>query len=301
MYPIRINYIIATILLLTGMLFGADADRAMPSIVTVEWLKAHYDDPHLVIVDVREPALFEKGHLEHAVNMPVFRDLFNKALMLPKLDSLKEVFSKAGIDKDSLLVAYGDDQMIWAARLYWVSEVLGHKKVGLLNVGYGNWKAGELPVTTAHYQPERKEFVPNIDHTILDTKLSVLMSIGKDVIVDGRPKAFYMGEKSHAKRYGHIPKAVNYPGHMNYEHNTKGSRLKSLEVLAEHYRGLPKNKKIILYCEDGADAALNYIILKELGYKASVYEGSWLEWGNSLNLPIENPSKDLLENRKDHK
>jgi thiosulfate/3-mercaptopyruvate sulfurtransferase len=281
------------ILLVTwGTLFGGDKKAVdIPAIVTVKWLKSHYNDPHLVIIDVRKPEVYAKGHLERAVNMPVFRDLFDQNLMLPKLDFLKEVFSKAGIDKDSLVVAYGDNQMIWAARLYWVCEVLGHKKVGLLDVGYGNWQKGALPETTKLFHPQAKEFVPNIDHTILNTQLSVLLSIGKEVIIDGRPEPFYLGKKSHAKRFGHIPTALNYPGMKNYERTDSGSHLKNLDLLAEHYRELPKDKKIILYCEDGADAALNYIVLKSLGYKASVYEGSWLEWGNNPNLPIENPSK----------
>jgi len=285
------RWIFLCIFMSLTLLWGTEQKQPLPSIVTVAWLKAHYDDPHLVIVDVRKPAIFAKGHLKHAVNMPVFRDLFDQQLMLPKLDYLKEVFSNAGIDKDSLLVAYGDDQMIWAARLYWVSEVLGHKKVGILDVGYGNWKKGTLPETKDLYRPKRKEFIPNVDHTILDTQLSVLLAIGKEVIIDGRPKPFYLGEKSHAKRYGHIPGALNYPGSQNYVHHASGSRLKSLQALSAHYRGLPKDKKIILYCEDGADAALNYIVLKKLGYQASVYEGSWLEWGNNPNLPIENPAE----------
>jgi len=279
------------LLLITGsFLYGAKSNGNIPPIVTVAWLKQHYDDPDLVIVDVRKEALFRQGHLKHAVNMPVFRDLFDENLMLPKLDFLKHVFSKAGIGTQSKIVAYGNNDMIWAARLYWVAKVLGHDAVGLLDVGYGNWKEGELPVTQKVYLPEPKEFVPNIDNTILDTSLSTLVSIGKAVIIDGRPEPFYEGKKSHAKRYGHIPTALNYPGYQNYDRTEHGSKLKSLASLKRIYEGLPKDKKIILYCEDGADAALNYIILKQLGYeKASVYEGSWLEWGNDFSLPIEGP------------
>jgi thiosulfate/3-mercaptopyruvate sulfurtransferase len=182
--------------------------------------------------------------------------------------------------------------MIWAARLYWVAKVLGHDAVGLLDVGYGNWKKDTLPVTTDVYHPERKEFVPNINNKIIETSLSTLVSIGKAEILDGRPEPFYRGEKSHAKRFGHIPTAKNYPGYRNYVKTGTGSRLKSLDELKLLYSSLSKEKKIILYCEDGADAALNYIILKQLGYKkASVYEGSWLEWGNDPSLPIESSSK----------
>ena len=240
------------------------------------------------MIDTRKEEVFAKGHLKNAINMPIFRDLFDKELMLPSLDFLKTLFSNAGIDSNSLIVAYGNNDMIWAARLYWVVEVLGHKNVGLLNVGYGNWKKGLLPLSTKVFYPTKKEFVPNIDNTIIETSLSTLVSIGKAAILDGRPHAFYRGEKSHAKRFGHIPTALNYPGSQNYVKTPTGSKLKPLESLRKTYKDLPKDKKIILYCEDGADAALNYIMLKQLGYnKASIYEASWLEWGNDSNLPIE--------------
>jgi thiosulfate/3-mercaptopyruvate sulfurtransferase len=274
------------------MLQGEELQEGMPPIVTVSWLQKHYHDPDLVIIDVRKEKLFEQGHLERAVNMPVFRDLFDKKLMLPKLDFLKDIFSKAGIGTKSKIVAYGDNDMIWAARLYWVAKVLGHDAVGLLDVGYGNWKKGALPVTTDVYHPKRKEFVPNINNKIIETSLSTLVSIGKAEILDGRPEDFYHGKKSHAKRFGHIPTAKNYPGYRNYVKSDLGSRLKSLDELKVLYHDLPKEKKIILYCEDGADAALNYIILEQLGYKhASVYEGSWLEWANDFSLPIEKSDK----------
>jgi len=289
-------HILMFVALLCTYIEASSEVTKIPTIVTVDWLKNHYNDKNLVIVDVRDAKEYKKGHLKNAVNMPVFRDLFDKNLMLPKLDFLKELFSKAGIDSNSKVVAYGDNQIIWAARLYWVLEVLGHKNVGLLNVGYGNWKDGELPISTVEYKPKRKEFVPSVDNNILETQLSTYLSINKNIIIDGRPPEFYQGKKSHAKRFGHIPSALNFPGKNNYKHTKNGTILKSFGELKQLYKDLPKDKKIILYCEDGADAALNYIMLKELGYKASVYEGSWLEWGNNFNLPIEKSINDSDSN-----
>jgi len=277
--------------LLSFSLLGAELHNknSMPSIVSIKWLQSHYKNPNLVIIDVRKSDIFAQGHLKHAVNMPVFRDLFDlkNNYKMPKLNFLKQLFSRAGIDKDSLIVVYGNDQLIWAARFYWLSQVLGHKEVGLLKRGYGGWKKGELPVTTAIYTPKLKDFIPRVDNTKIETKLDVLVSIGKKVIIDGRGVKFYDGEKSHAKRFGHIPTALNYPGSQNY-HTRKDGRsvMKDISQLKKIYKNLPKDKKIILYCEDGADAALNFLVLQTLGYKASVYDGSWLEWGNDDNLPI---------------
>jgi len=260
----------------------------VPDVVSTKWLKAHYNDPHLVLIDVRDAKEFQKGHLERAVNVPVFEKLFyGKKMLMPPLSKLKELFSNSGIDEKSEIVVYGGVSPIWAARFYWLSKVLGANDVGILQVNYKNWKKGLFPITTKVYKPKYKDFAPKINNKILDTKLDVITSIGKAYIIDGRPFEFYIGKKSHAKRAGHIPKALNFPGSLTYKKTGNNSVIKSFDSLEKLYKGLSKDKPVILYCEDGADAAMNFLVLKKLGYRVSVYEGSWLEWGNDPHLPIE--------------
>ena len=281
----KIGFLVPSLIFLVSTLL--QADTKIPDIVTVGWLKKHYNDKDLVIIDVRKEEAFKKLHLKRAVNLPTFKYLFDikNNYKLPSLNVLKKVFSHAGIHDNSKVVVYGNNELIWAARFYWISKVLGHKDVGLLAVGFGNWKKNELPVTTKIYHPKRSDFIPKVDNSILETKLSTFVAIGRDIIIDGRPPEYYKGLKSLAKRKGHIPTALNYPGSRNYDIN--GSGMKNMKELAKMYRNLPKNRKIILYCQDGADAALNFLVLRKLGYDASVYDGSWLEWGNDFNLPVE--------------
>lgn len=114
----------------------------------------------------------------------------------------------------------------------------------------------------------------------------------KKTIIDGRKTSHYEGKESTAKRFGHIPTAKNYACTQNYQVTSNGNKMKDLDELKNLYKDIPKDKEIILYCDGGAEAALNYIVLQELGYKASVYDGSWLEWGgNDPAVPIENPSE----------
>ena len=270
---------------------GLFASNAVPAIVPVNWLEQNIDNKSVIVLDLRKYDEYQKGHIKGSVNMPAIKSLFDTKFMMPKLDLLQNLFSNAGIDKDSLVVAYGDGSFIWSARLYWVLEVLGHDNVGILDVGYGALKGSKLPITKLDSKPQRKEFIPRVNSAKVQTKLSTLMAINKKTIIDGRKVSHYQGKESTAKRFGHIPTAQNYACTQNYQVTASGNRMKNLEELKILYKDLPKDKEIILYCDGGAEAALNYIVLQELGYKASVYDGSWLEWGNDTAVPIENEKK----------
>ena len=266
----------------------------MPVVVSVEWLKQHINDKDLVIIDVRDEKLYKKGHIKGAVNMPVMKDFFTpKTLRIPKISFLKELFSNAGIDDNTKVVVYDDGAFSWAARAVWVLKVLGHQNVSLLNYGYGKYIENNLPISTKTPKKQKKEFIPRVNNNLIATKLDVIMAIQKkEPILDGRTKDMYMGKTSIAKRYGHIPTAKLFSGANNYKITEKGNKLKSFEELKEIYKSLPKDKRIIIYCQDGADAALDDLLMRELGYHTIVYEGGWIEWGNDESLPIINPSKE---------
>jgi thiosulfate/3-mercaptopyruvate sulfurtransferase len=275
-------------------LFGAptldNKEKKVPSIVSIDWLKNNFDNPNLSIIDLRQKEDYLKGHIKNAVNIPALKSLFDEKFFMPKLDFLKELFSNAGIDENSLVVAYDNGDFIWAARFYWILQTLGHDNVGLLKVSYGPLIKREFSISTDDYKALRKEFIPRVDDEKIETKLSTYLSIGKKTIIDGRKKSHYEGKESLAKRFGHIPTAQNYACTQNYQVSKDGNVMRDLNELKKVYKDIPKDKKIILYCDGGAEAALNYIVLKELGYKTSVYDGSWLEWGNDSELPIVNPS-----------
>ena len=259
---------------------------AMPSVVSLDWLKEHINDKNLVLIDVRDAKEFKKSHLKNAISWPRFKVLFDVKhnYLLPKLSFLQEQFSKAGISDNSKVVFYGTYDLSWPARGYWIALLLGHKDSAILGVGF-NVAKKELATTTNIYHPKPANFVPKFNESILKTKLDVVMALKKDIIIDGRPKEYYDGLISAKKRKGHIPSAINIPGKINY---SKLQGMKSIEKLKEIYPKLPKDKEIILYCQDGADASLNFIVLRLMGYKnVAVYDGGWFEWADDLNLPIE--------------
>lgn len=263
----------------------------IPAIVTLDWLEKNIENPNLSIIDLRPKDDYDKYHIRNAVNVPGLKNLFDDKFFMPKLDFLKELFSKSGINSDSLVLAYDNGEFIWAARFYWILETLGHKNVGILKVGFNKSLEKSIPLSNIEYIPKRKEFVPRVDNEKVQTKLSTLLAIGKKTIIDGRKKSHYTGKESFASRFGHIPTAENYACTQNYQVTANGNSIKNIDKLKELYKDIPRDKEIILYCDGGAEAALNYVVLQELGFKASIYDGSWLEWGNDSALPIDNPSK----------
>ena len=281
--------IIISIFLLVSM--QANDTKELANIVEVKWLKDNLNNKRLVILDIREYDEYKKGHVKGAVNLPGLKNLFDeKTWMMPKLDFLRNIFSKAGINNNSLVVAYDNGDFFWAARLYWILEVLGHKNVGILKYSYGKYLEDNLPISTKDFIPTKTNFIARVNNEQIQTKLSTLLSIGKKTIIDGRAKLHYEGKKSITKRFGHIPTALNYACTNNFQVSSNGNKMKDFSELKKLYKDIPKDKEIILYCQGGAEAALNYIVLTKLGYKASIYDGSWKEWGSDKSLPISNPS-----------
>ena len=143
----------------------------IPAIVSLDWLKTNFDDKDIVIVDLRTKEEYDKGHIKKAVNIPGLKSLFDDKFFMPKLDYLKDLFSDAGIDRKSKVVAYDNGDFIWAARFYWILETLGHDEVALLKVGYSPWLKTQIETSILPYKTKRKEFIPRIDNEKVETKI----------------------------------------------------------------------------------------------------------------------------------
>jgi len=286
-----LKILLFSVLIITNGL-ASSSKNTMPIIISVKWLKQHINDKDILLIDVRKEQEYKKGHIKGAVNMPVMKDFFTKkTLRVPKLSYLKELFDHAGIDANTKVIVYDDGSFCWAARAVWVLKLLGHKNESLLEYGYGAYIQKNLPISTKIPKRKQADFIPRINNDMIATKLDVMMAIKRgELILDGRSKDMYMGKTSIAKRYGHIKSAKLFSGSNNYKITKEGHKLKNFNELKSIYQKLPKDKKTIVYCQDGADAALDDLLMQKLGYNTVVYEGSWIEWGNDFNLPIENPS-----------
>ncbi|MBI4320288.1 MAG: sulfurtransferase [Chloroflexi bacterium] len=265
-------------------------------LVETEWLSLHLYDPDVRVVDLRLPREYDKGHIPNSVNLPVDRlnTPDNPRLVLPQ-EQMETLMEELGIGNDTLVVAVDEMGGATASRLLWTLELYGHARACLLNGGHLRWSktVRELSDTSLGIPPA--SFAAAFDPSRLATKAQILEKLGQPgiVIVDARNELEYGGAVGEAARFGRIPGAVN----VNWEEHLtldaipvfmSAGELQSLYETA----GVTKDREVIAYCERGRRASHTYLVLRLLGYeRVRNYFGSWLEWGNDPQTPIEGEQK----------
>lgn len=247
--------------------------------------------PDMVLVDVRDSDTYRRGHLPGAVNLPVEHtfNLKGDHTRIASLEQIRELMSNAGIRNSDYLVLYDDGKLKDAAHVFWVLETYGHKQLSVLEGGLAAWNRQHGELTTTETARPRTQYLPSIATRHLSTELAVLLATRNPnvEIIDARDHREYMGLSSQAKRKGHIPNAISIPWDQNLALNSQVPVLKSRQALRALYGGLDKKDRVITYCNRGKESAVTYLVLRNLGYKVSVYDGAWLEWGDDDQLPIE--------------
>ena len=248
-------------------------------------------DPPLVI-DLRPPEDFAAGHVPGAVHL----DLWGVSLIDTDPAPLKafmwmidHLFNLRGVTAATPVVVYDDQSGIRAARAFWFLEYFGHPRVQVLDGGFGAWKAAGLPVTQEAVAPPKSTWAGTPQAQTIATRRDVQARLGDPgvVLLDTRTDGEYTGTTVRAKRGGRIPGAVHVEWTRNLGPDGAFKPADELRAMYEH-AGVTPDKEVITYCQGGYRAAHGYLALRLLGYpKVRNYTGSWKEWGDREELPVE--------------
>jgi len=279
----------------------ADNDYAKDVLVSTDWLADHLDDGDLVVAEVDEsPDVYEEGHIPDAVKLhwkddlqdPIERDLIDKA-------AFERLISSCGISNDTTVVVYGDKNNWFAAYAYWYLKIYGHQNVRILDGGRQKWIDEGRELTTDIPSPGSATYIARErDESIRVYRDEVLAGLGQSevALVDVRSAQEYSGElmappgyeQEGASRTGHIPGAQSVPWATAVHDD---GTFRSSADLHELYSGksVTSDKEVRAYCRIGERSAHTWFVLHELlGYPTvKNYDGSWIEWGNLVDVPIE--------------
>ncbi len=270
-------------------------------LVDTEWVAKHLDDPNVRIIESDEdPLLYSIGHIPGSVQVdwfstlqhPLRRDFLTK-------EQFEEVASKLGITNDTTVVFYGDKSNWFAAYALWLFQYYGHNNVRIMNGGRIKWEQEKRPLVKDVPSFSRTAYsAKEADKSIRAFRNDIFKQIeGKKPMVDVRSPKEYSGELTHMPNYpqegatrgGHIPGAVSIP--WSQAVNEADATFKTTEELVALYEGknIKADGEIIAYCRIGERSSLTWFVLKYLlGYPTvKNYDGSWTEWGNLVDAPIE--------------
>jgi thiosulfate/3-mercaptopyruvate sulfurtransferase len=270
-------------------------------LVDVDWAREHLDDPAVRFLEVDvDTSAYESGHLPNAVglnwttqlNDTVQRDLASR-------DQLEELLRQAGVDDDTLIVFYGDNDNWFAAWAYWQLKYNGIDSVRLLDGGRKKVEAAGLPLSTdVPTHPRGNISISGQTRDALRAyRDTVLQNTNGDVaLIDVRSPEEYRGElaapahlpQERAQRKGHVPGAVNIPWARAVAEDGTFKPDDELRALYAE-KGVTADRDVIVYCRIGERSSHTWFALSELlGYpNVRNYDGSWTEYGSLVGAPIE--------------
>lgn len=273
-----------------------EAETMLPLLLEAEKLQQILDNKeidNIILVDLGSEERFLQAHLPNARLVRPSETQAGPPLpgLSPSDMQLTQLFQRIGFTNNSHIVVYDDEGGGWAGRFIWLLDEIGHSNYSYLNGGLHAWAASGLPLEKGLLShPLSNTIVKNYaKNSLTADELIKALKTNSLQIWDARSPMEYNAETINAAKGGHIPGAINYEWTQAMDHS-QNLRLKPLSQILKELQalGMSTDKDTVTHCQSHHRSGLTYLLAKLLNFKSiKAYAGSWSEWGNRSDTPIE--------------
>jgi thiosulfate/3-mercaptopyruvate sulfurtransferase len=275
------------------------------TLISTDVLTTHLSDPAFVAVDCRYKLDDETWgqreyagrHIPGAVYAHLGHDLAgpktgtNGRHPLPDPRTFAQTLGRLGITSGVQVVAYDQDNGMYASRLWWMLRWLGHDAVAVLDGGFAKWtqEGRQTASGEEHREPRQFTAATRADMVVDVNRVSSSLTTGESTLVDARAPERYRGESEPIdKKPGHIPGAANHFFQWNLDERGIFRTPDDLRERMQRSIGDVPPDRLVSYCGSGVTACHNLLALEHAGLTgARLYPGSWSEWSADPARPVE--------------